>query len=96
MKPVPGSDAGNLGSAVTCEQFNELPWHDSQLIGIEIKVVNDSERVNQHDVLLHVLLLSGVAEYQGALVTVRDCRMARASLDLVGKALCGHAIADAT
>jgi hypothetical protein len=69
--------------------FNDLRWHDSKLLALEIVRERGGDT---HCVRLTLDLLEG-EKYRHAVMEIAHCRAIRMTLDLLGKELCGDAIA---
>lgn len=79
-----------------CTRFNTVRWHDSKLIGLRISPTEDGL---SHNVCFDIRLLtnSQPSAYEGndEKLIMKDCRIIKLDLDLLGKQLCGGDIASA-
>lgn len=77
-----------------CSRFNELPWHDSKLVGL--KIFYEEEYGLQLDVQLRTGSKDGADQWRKSRLVFEGCRFVRADLDLLGMELCGGDIATAS
>jgi len=74
-------------------QFNRLPWHDSKLLGIQIR--RSSEK-DSDEVVCDVLLRGEQrGKYNPVKIEFTDCAVVRLDMDLIGKRMCSDDIAEA-
>ena len=80
-----------------CERFNDLHWHDSELIGVQVQ---RNENNNTDDVHLNIRLLAnaqlGNYVWKKARMVIKECTILKLDLDLDGKRVCSDQIALAT
>jgi len=79
-----------------CKRFNDLKWHDSKLIGYSVLPSKDG---STHDVHFQMEWLTdykeGIPSWAEGKLTIRDCTVIKADLDLDGKHVCDDSIANA-
>ena len=79
-----------------CTRFEQIPWHDSKLVGV---IIVKEGMVGYH-VTLQVSLLSGLREGQptftSASLKFSEARIFQSDFDLLGLKYCGGAVASGT
>lgn len=78
-----------------CTKFNDIHWHDSQLVGLQIGPAG----AEQYDISFDLRLLTnsqpGHDELTAARLEIQDCRIIELSVDTLGIRLTGGDIATA-
>ena len=78
-----------------CRRFNELPWHDSKLLGFKIDFEGDTPDNLQLEVKLNAPDRAK-RQWRNSKLIFKECRFIKLDLDLLGIQLCGGDIASAT
>ena len=78
-----------------CTRFNEIQWHDSQLVALEVAPKGE----NRYDVNIDLRLLvnprPGQYNRRAARLEIQDCRINELTVDTLGIRLTGGDIANA-
>lgn len=78
-----------------CRRFNELPWHDSKLTGLNIHCAEEATCGLQLEVQLRIPSEGGTAQWKNSRLTFDGCRFVKLDLDLLGIQLCSGDISSA-
>lgn len=77
-----------------CKEFNSLSWHDSKLIAFRVFLEEDGMTHNvEFDMNLILKVLPNKVERKNGRLILKDCRIIKIDLDLLGKYYCGGDIA---
>ena len=76
-------------SQEVCDQFERLRWHDSKLMGIHVRTVDNTHEINM---AIQWVPRSG-DNWIESKVLFSNCTYIMADLDLGGKTLCSDSIA---
>jgi hypothetical protein len=76
-----------------CTKFNDIHWHDSQLVGLQIVPTDEDKYDISFDLRLLTNSQPGHYELTAARLELQDCRIIELSLDTLGIRLTGGDIA---
>lgn len=79
-----------------CKRFNDMHWHDSKLIGFQVFPIEGGLKDDtSFDIKLVTNAQLGKQEWKNVKLILKDCRIIKLNLDLLGKQLCGGDLASA-
>jgi hypothetical protein len=80
-----------------CGRFNSMHWHDSKLTGFHLKL-RDDDQIFEVGLDLRLLtdIRPGNYQWENQRLEIKECRLIKLDLDLLGMQLCGGDIASAT
>lgn len=78
-----------------CTRFNEIHWHDSQLIGFQLIPKGEDSYEVHFDLRLLIVSQPGEYSWKPAKLEIQDCRIFQLDVDTLGIRLTGGDIASA-